>query len=75
MATCSKATTQLITFFNIHVLYRGLILEQVMIYRRLRIGRDMHLDQSEAYDYRNLYKNMAPGVLSSHTLVACSSRL
>ena len=26
------------------------ILIQVTIYRRLRIGRDGHLDQSEAYD-------------------------
>ena len=26
------------------------ILEQVTIYRRLLIGRDGHLDQSEAYD-------------------------
>ena len=26
------------------------ILEQVTIYRRLLIGRDDHLDQSEAYD-------------------------
>ena len=26
------------------------ILVQVTIYRRLRIGRDGHLDQSEAYD-------------------------
>ena len=33
------------------------ILVQVAIYRRLRIGRDGHLDQSEAYDYRNLYEN------------------
>ena len=29
---------------------RGRILVQVTIYRRLRIGRDGHLDQSEAYD-------------------------
>ena len=28
----------------------GRILVQVTIYRRLRIGRDGHLDQSEAYD-------------------------
>ena len=28
----------------------GRILVQVTIYRRLRIGRDCHLDQSEAYD-------------------------
>ena len=29
---------------------RAHILVQVTIYRRLRIGRDGHLDQSEAYD-------------------------
>ena len=29
---------------------RGRILVQVTIYRRLLIGRDGHLDQSEAYD-------------------------
>ena len=28
----------------------GRILVQVTIYRRLPIGRDCHLDQSEAYD-------------------------
>ena len=28
------------------------ILVQVTIHRRLRIGRDDHLDQSEAYDVR-----------------------
>ena len=27
------------------------------IYRRLLIVRDGHLDQSDAYDYRNLYEN------------------
>ena len=30
------------------------ILVQVTIYRRLRIGRDGHLDQSEAYDISEL---------------------
>ena len=29
---------------------RARILGQVTTYRRLRIGRDAHLDQSEAYD-------------------------
>ena len=29
---------------------RGRILVQVTIYRRLLIDRDVHLDQSEAYD-------------------------
>ena len=29
---------------------RACILVQVTIYRRLRLGRDDHLDQSEAYD-------------------------
>ena len=32
------------------VLYSSRILVQVTIYRRLRIGRDGHLDQSEAHD-------------------------
>ena len=32
------------------VLSRGHILVQVTIYRRLLIGRDGHLDPSEAYD-------------------------
>ena len=42
---------------------RGRILVQVTIYRRLLIGRDGHLDQSEAYNiYRNLYENTGPGV-------------
>ena len=31
-------------------LFRSRILVQVTIYRRLLIGRDGHLDQSEAYD-------------------------
>ena len=31
-------------------LFRARILVQVTIYRRLVIGRDGHLDQSEAYD-------------------------
>ena len=38
MARCAKKET------------RGGILVQVTIYRRLLIGRDGHLDQSEAYD-------------------------
>ena len=42
------------------------ILVQVTIYRRLRIGRDDHLDQSEAYTiYRNLYENTAAVVSST----------
>ena len=34
---------------------QGRILVQVTIYRRLQIGRDGHLDQSDAYDISNLY--------------------
>ena len=34
----------------IFIYIRGRILVQVTIYRRLLIGRDGHLDQSEAYD-------------------------
>ena len=33
-----------------NVMSRGRILVQVTIYRRLLIGRDDHLHQSEAYD-------------------------
>ena len=33
-----------------YLIFRGRILVQVTIYRRLLIGRDGHLDQSEAYD-------------------------
>ena len=40
---------------------RTRILVQVMIYRRLRIGRDNHLDLLEAMIYRNLYENTGPG--------------
>ena len=36
--------------YAIHQDHRGRILVQVTIYRRLLIGRDGHLDQSEAYD-------------------------
>ena len=40
--------------FNKHnvsfIAYRGRIHVQVMVYRRLRIGRDGHFDQSGAYD-------------------------
>ena len=32
------------------IMYWARILVQVTIYRRLLIGRDGHLDQSEAYD-------------------------
>ena len=39
---------------------RGRILVQVTIYRRLLIGRDRHLDQSESTIYRNLYENTGP---------------
>ena len=35
---------------------RARILVQVTIYRRLRIGRDGHLDQSEAYDISQLLR-------------------
>ena len=36
------------------------ILVQVTIYRRLRIGRDGHLDQSEAYDISQLVRKYGP---------------
>ena len=38
------------TILHFGMQYRGRILVQVTIYRRLPIGRDCHLDQSEAYD-------------------------
>ena len=43
---------------------RARILVQVTIYRRLRIGGDVHLDQSETYDILQLvYVNTGPGVV------------
>ena len=39
---------------------RTRILVQVTIYRRLLIGRDDHLDQSETYDIS--YENTDPGL-------------
>ena len=36
------------------------ILVQVTIYRRLRIGRDGHLDQSKAYDISYLAREYGP---------------
>ena len=35
---------------EVKIIPRARIFVQVTIYRRLRIGRDGHLDQSEAYD-------------------------
>ena len=37
-------------FYSYCIAYRTGILVQVTIYRRLLVGRDDHLDQSEAYD-------------------------
>ena len=37
---------------------------EVTINRRLTIGRDGNLDQSEVYDYRKLYENTGPGASS-----------
>ena len=45
---CSGHTPSFIV--NSQLFTRGRILVQVTIYRRLLIGRDGHLDQSEAYD-------------------------
>ena len=36
------------------------ILVQVTIYRRLLIGRDGHIDQSEAYDISKLVRKYGP---------------
>ena len=48
---------------------RARILVQATIHRRLRIGQDGHLHQSEPYEiiyFRNLYENTGPafGILS-----------
>ena len=40
--------------------FRDRILVQVTIYRRLRISRDVHLDQSEAYDISQLVREYGP---------------
>ena len=42
------------------VLSRGIILVQVTIYRRLLIGRDGHLDQSEANDISKFVREYDP---------------
>ena len=41
---------QMVMVSNMIIQIRARILVQVTIYRRLLIGRDGHLDQSEAYD-------------------------
>ena len=62
------------------------ILVQVTIYRRLRIGRDGHLDQSEAYDiyvamviliekcffFCNNKKKSVFNVYTNNNLMSCS---
>ena len=45
---------------GVKIYFRARILVQVTIYRRLLIGRDGHLDQSEAYDIS------APGYGANH---------
>ena len=45
-----KGSSQSCSYFNYHGRGWARILVQVTIYRRLLIGRDGHLDQSEAYD-------------------------
>ena len=47
-------------FYQSAQLIRGRILVQVTIYRRLLIGRDGHLDQSEAYDISQLAREYGP---------------
>ena len=42
------------------LLFRARILVQVTIYRRLRIGRDGHLEQSKAYDISQLVREYGP---------------
>ena len=45
-----NGSSQSCSYFNYHGRGWARILVQVTIYRRLLIGRDGHLDQSEAYD-------------------------
>ena len=47
---CGESTLDVRTSKLESDVYRARILEQVTINRRLLIGRDGHLDQSEAYD-------------------------
>ena len=42
------------------LIIRARILVQVTIYRRIRIGRDGHLDQSEAYEISYLVREYGP---------------
>ena len=48
--------------FKLFISVWGRILVQVTIYRRLLIGRDGHLDQSEAYDISQLVREYGPRV-------------
>ena len=48
-------------------LYSG----QFAIYRRLRIGRDDHLDQSEAYDISQLAREKGSFISISQAFKAC----
>ena len=50
MYTSSNGKEIIDVVWDICVATRARIVVQVMIYRRLRIGRDGHLDQSEAGD-------------------------
>ena len=45
------------------------ILVQVTIYRRLLIGRDGHLDQSEAYDISQLVREYGPRYISAEFML------
>ena len=46
----------------------GRILVQVTIYRRLRLGLDDHLAQSEAYDISQLVREYGPCLLRAKVL-------
>ena len=50
MCTHVRTGVRLATRLLKQILNRFFFLVQVTIYRRLLIGRDGHLDQSEAYD-------------------------
>ena len=47
-----------------NMITRARIVVHVAIYRRLQIGRDGHLDQSEAYDISYFVRKYRPRLLS-----------
>ena len=71
-----ETQSQVIKILTLAVCIPACILVQVTIYRRLRIARDNHLYQSDAYVistnpkptiYLSLYENTGPGTLHVET--------